>query len=164
MPNLWRLVPLNTEDTLQLWRDSLLSKAKQSPVTSFQPKAFEDPSDWDRLVGIRITSDSSLTWKISPTDHAQLTVRVRVDPVEAGVAQRAGVTFRVLNDGKELYRTGLVPRRDRHVLSETITIPLPRKTDAKQAELTLITEVASGTPPPWIDWVTPEVFGAEMGE
>ena len=164
MPKMWRLIPMNTEDTLQLWRDSLLSKAIQPAATNVAPKAFEDPSDWDRLVGIRVTSDYSLTWKISPTENAQLTVRVRVGPVEAGVSQRAGVTFRILEDGKEIYRTGLVPRRDRYVTSETITIPLPKKADAEQSELTLITEVASGTPPPWIDWVTPEVFGAAMGE
>ncbi|MEZ5324068.1 MAG: hypothetical protein R3F19_03275 [Verrucomicrobiales bacterium] len=164
MTNMWRLVPLNTDNTLQLWRDGLLSKATQPVGSRVQAEAFEDPSDWDRLVGIRVPGNSTLTWKISPTDQAQLTMKVRVGPTEAGVAQRAGVTFRVLEDGNERYRTGLVPRRDRHVLSETITIPLPKKvasTDA-ESELTLITEVAGGTPPPWIDWVTPEVFGAAM--
>ncbi|MGK0185458.1 MAG: hypothetical protein ACI9R3_001236 [Verrucomicrobiales bacterium] len=156
---MWRLVPLNTDDTLQFWRDALVSEAAQESADKSKATTFEEPGDWDDLVGIRSTAAARLTWNVVTEEGAQFTTRIRVGPTDAGVSRRASVMFRVLADGKELYHAGLVPRRDRHVMSEPITIPLPK---SESIQFTLVTEVAEGTAPPWIDWVSPEIDNAKL--
>lgn len=158
---MWRLVPLDTDDTLQLWRDEGLSKATQKSADQSTVTTFVDPGDWDHLVGIRSTSAAQLTWAVDAEEKADFTTRIRVGPTDAGVSRRATVTFRVIANGKELYHAGLVPRRDRYVLSEPITIPFP---ESGKIDFSLVTEVAAGTAPPWIDWVSPEINHAKLSE